>query len=89
MSYFCAFEGPDEARIQIAAFAERWQSQGGPILNAQWVVPENYHITLKYLGDISSAMVDVAVKSAASSIKAQMIDRAEKGKIHDKVVIEQ
>ena len=89
MSYFFAFEVPDRARVQIAAFAERWQRQVSPALNAKWVVPENYHMTLKYLGDISPALVDVAIKRAASSIKAQMIYRGERGEVNDMAVIEQ
>ena len=35
MSYFFAFEVPDKARTEIAAFVERWQSQVNPVLNAR------------------------------------------------------
>ena len=89
MSYFFAFEVPDRARAQIAAFTERWRHQVDPALNAKWVVPEDYHITLKYLGDIPPETVDVAVKHAASRVKQQMIHRAEKKEENDKAMIEQ
>ena len=89
MNYFFALEVPDEARLQIAAFAERWQSQVDPALNARWVAPENYHITLKHLGDISPELVAVSVRRAASYIEQMATWRQENGKTMDKVLIEQ
>ena len=89
MSYFFAFEVPDKARAQIAAFAERWQSQVDPVLNARWVVPENYHITLKYLGDMSPDLVDMTIDRAGRSVEQTMIWRAKEGMPVKETVIEQ
>lgn len=70
MSYFFALELSDAARAQVAAFAERWQGQVDPSLNAHWVAPENYHVTLKYLGDIPPERVAVAVTDAVRTMNA-------------------
>ena len=89
MSYFFAFEVPDKARTEIAVFVERWQSQVNPVLNARWVVPENYHITLKYLGDMSLGVVDSVIKDAESTIQCTFEWRRNKGEETKEAVIEQ
>lgn len=65
MNHFFALELSEAARAQVAAFAERWQSQVDPLLHPRWIAPEDYHITLKFLGDVSPSLITCAVKSAA------------------------
>ncbi len=69
MNHFFALELSDAARAQVAAFAERWQGQVDPSLNAQWVAPENYHVTLKYLGGVPPERVAAAVTDAVRTMK--------------------
>lgn len=89
MSYFFAFEVPDKARAEIAAFAERWQSRVSPELNAKWVTPENYHITLKYLGSMSPELTASTVQEAETTVKRMSSWRRENGKETEGAVIEQ
>lgn len=52
MNYFFALELPAEAQQTVWQSAEEWRKQGA---NARWCNPADYHITLKFLGDIKQA----------------------------------
>lgn len=70
MNYFFALEVPEEVRQELAEQVSRWRSEIDKILQAEgfrsydWVRPIDYHITLKFLGDISEAAVERAVDAA-------------------------
>ena len=48
---FTALEIPDHARVRLAALR-------APFVRARWVQPEDYHITLRFLGDITRKQAD-------------------------------
>lgn len=48
---FTALEIPDHARVRLAALR-------APFVRARWVKPEDYHITLRFLGDITRKQAD-------------------------------
>ncbi len=70
MNHFFAIELPDKARAEVAAFADRWKQQIDPAFHARWYPPEDYHLTIKFLGDISEPLVSKA-KSIAIEVALQ------------------
>jgi len=53
---FVAIEIPDNIRGELSSLQNRWQqSQAG----IRWTKPQNIHLTLKFLGDIPVAKIDV------------------------------
>lgn len=48
---FTALELPDVARLRLAALR-------APFARARWVKPEDYHITLRFLGEVSRRQAD-------------------------------
>lgn len=48
---FTAIEVPDHARLRLSALR-------APFVRARWVKPEDYHITLRFLGDITRKQAD-------------------------------
>lgn len=66
MRLFVAIEIPSGVRLAIAAFVQGFR----PIATqTKWVRPENMHITLKFLGETDSSMLN-AVQSALASIRS-------------------
>ena len=64
---FIAVEIPDKVRVALAAEQaqlKKWEARVG------WVVPENIHITLLFLGDIFGAQV-APVSAALNTVAAQ------------------
>lgn len=57
MNHFFAIELPDDTRQQVTAFADRWKQLIDPAFHARWYPPEDYHLTIKFLGDISEPLV--------------------------------
>ena len=53
---FIAFPLPEMIKIQISDIQERLKSDHLPV---RWVRPENIHLTLKFLGEISTSSIDV------------------------------
>ncbi len=74
MNYFFAIQPADEAREQLTSFAKRWEQQIDPAFRARWYPPEDYHITLKFLGNISEDLVPLAIKHGKSSAMQRNVD---------------
>ncbi len=53
---FTALEVPPDVRFALAL------SRGG-LVGARWADPENYHITLRFIGDIDARLADEVVES--------------------------
>ena len=52
MNHFFALELSNEARQEVWETAQDWQRLLGPSHKAKWYEPEDYHVTLKFLGDL-------------------------------------
>ncbi len=65
---FVALALPDEVKAQLAALA-------GGIPGARWVPPENYHLTLRFIGEIESWQAE-EVDAALAAIRAPRFDLA-------------
>jgi 2'-5' RNA ligase len=52
MNHFFAIELSPEARQEVWAKSQEWQRLLGPSFRANWYAPEEYHVTLKFLGDV-------------------------------------
>jgi len=52
MNHFFAIELSAEARCTVAASVAMWKPLLTPAQTAKWYGPEDYHITLKFLGDL-------------------------------------
>lgn len=55
MNHFFALPLPPQVQEVVADFAHFWKTYTGTQDAARWYVPADYHITLKFLGDISDA----------------------------------
>ncbi|MDP8208342.1 MAG: RNA 2',3'-cyclic phosphodiesterase [Candidatus Electryonea clarkiae] len=55
MRAFIAIELPEDLRIRLAAVKDRLETGGDKI---RWVKPENMHLTLKFLGEISEKQAE-------------------------------
>ena len=62
---FIAVDISGEARDALAGVAKRLQEQG--VSGVRWVRPEGIHLTLKFLGDIESAMVGRVMEGIESA----------------------
>ncbi len=71
MNHFFALELSDEARQEVWARSQEWQRLLEPSHKAGWYEPEDYHITLKFLGDLPEArqpeLIAAATPIAAST----------------------
>jgi 2'-5' RNA ligase len=61
---FFAVELPDEVRSPVAERMRRLRSEF-PEVRASWERPEKLHVTLKFLGDVEHARVEVLSRAAA------------------------
>ena len=52
MNHFFALPLPEDVQEVVADFAYFWKTYTGPEDAARWHDPTDYHITLKFLGDI-------------------------------------
>jgi 2'-5' RNA ligase len=64
---FIAIELPGELKLAIARLQEQLKS--GSRAPVRWVNPENTHLTLKFLGDISLAVVDDVKNALGDAVK--------------------
>ena len=65
MNHFFALPIPTEAAKQLAQLAAQWQALLPKRLRVRWEDPENYHITLNFLGNLSPVQQPRLIKAAA------------------------
>lgn len=70
MRIFVALDIPEAIRNSITRFSERLQ---GFALDARWVGPEAFHITLKFIGEQSAQDVE-RLKHVLASVKTEPFD---------------
>ncbi len=64
---FIAVDISGEARDALAEVTKRLQEQG--VSGVRWVRPEGIHLTLKFLGDMESTMIDRVMEGVESACK--------------------
>jgi 2'-5' RNA ligase len=65
MNHFFAIELSPEARRAVAGAAREWARLLAPAQRARWYGPDDFHITLKFLGDLPpAARPDLAAAAA-------------------------
>lgn len=64
MNHFFAIPVPPETAEGLIKFVERWKLLLPPDLVVRWADPENYHLTLNFLGNLSRATQPRLVKAA-------------------------
>lgn len=63
---FCAVEPPLEIRAAVAAHAARLRREF-PEARAGWARPEGLHITLKFIGEVEAACIEVLARAAGAA----------------------
>ena len=71
MNHFFAIELPENVRAELAAQVDRWRSELDELEAYRWVEPRDYHITLKFLGDVSDIGVERAIEIAQPIAEAR------------------
>jgi 2'-5' RNA ligase len=71
MRLFVALDLPAALRTQVAGLA-------GGIPGARWVAPENYHLTLRFIGEVESWRAQ-EVDEALAAIRARPVELALRG----------
>lgn len=69
MRAFIAFKLPDRIQVFIREIQKELKQRG---LKLKWVLPENVHLTLKFLGDIPGDRIDLietAIKASAEGLR--------------------
>jgi 2'-5' RNA ligase len=82
MNHFFSLALSEEARQQAAKVAEAWASQLLPEQKAKWTAPEDYHLTLHFLGDLpeeAEADLIAAAIPVAAATKPFELQLAESG----------
>lgn len=64
MNHFFAIELSPEARHAVAVTVEEWKPLLSPAQAAKWYAPEEYHVTLKFLGDLPDSAQPELIASA-------------------------
>ena len=64
MNHFFAIELSPAARQAVVATVEQWKPLLSPAQAAKWYVPEDYHVTLKFLGDLPETAQPELIASA-------------------------
>ena len=64
---FIAVELPEDLKKELAALEMLLKNNGPPVV--KWVDPESIHITLKFLGDISTDKVEKLVTAMDEAVK--------------------
>lgn len=65
---FCAVELPLEIRAAVAAHAARLRREF-PEARASWTRPEGLHITLKFIGEVAAARVEMLSRAAGAAVE--------------------
>ncbi|MHB1457349.1 MAG: RNA 2',3'-cyclic phosphodiesterase [Armatimonadota bacterium] len=63
---FLAVILPDEIKSALANVSRELQVSGADV---KWVKPENYHITMKFLGDVKPEMLNVIIGCVKTALK--------------------
>lgn len=71
MNHFFAIELPDGVRHELAEQVNHWRSELNQFHPYRWVNAREYHITLKFLGNVSEAGVQRAVEEAQPVAEAK------------------
>ena len=70
MNHFFALTLPEEMRRKIADHSRRWRELLGTDFPAHWYEPEDYHVTLKFLGDVPDERQAELISTAAPVAEA-------------------
>jgi 2'-5' RNA ligase len=62
---FLALELPEQTRTRLAASREQIRSQ---VPDARWVKPEGQHLTLKFLGEVTTSVLDGLITELAPAL---------------------
>jgi 2'-5' RNA ligase len=65
---FCAVELPGEVSAAAAAHAARLR-RDFPDARASWVRPEGLHVTLKFIGEVETARVEILSRAAGAAVE--------------------
>lgn len=65
MNHFFAITLPPETAQQLAHFVDEWKQSLPPDLRVRWQEPEDYHLTLNFLGNLSSTLQPRLIHAAA------------------------
>lgn len=69
MRLFVAVELLDAVRASVADLQTRLQAAGGEVAQVRWVEPANFHLTVKFLGDLPNALLP-NVEAACAEVAA-------------------
>ena len=64
MNYFFALELPSDIRSYMAGYCRDWQVRLQSIQSIKWALPEDYHVTLKFLGNVEKERVSELIAAA-------------------------
>jgi 2'-5' RNA ligase len=67
---FIAISVPEEIKARLAALQREWRERLGRS-SVSWTRPENLHLTLRFLGDVSSNRLDDLTGALAAAIAPQ------------------
>jgi len=76
---FIAVELPGELKQELAALETQLKKNSPPVV--KWVDPESIHITLKFLGETSDAVIDELLLAMEESVAGVSPFKLEVGKI--------
>jgi len=63
VNYFFAIKPPLEVCKTLAEYSDRWRDLLGE-QRFRWYVPQDYHITLKFLGDLDGSAEEILIAAA-------------------------
>ncbi|MDR3711144.1 MAG: RNA 2',3'-cyclic phosphodiesterase [Capsulimonadaceae bacterium] len=66
MNTFFAIELNQDARISVAAASRDWAAAAGRRPDLRWAAPEDYHVTLKFLGDQELGSLGPLIQAATA-----------------------
>ena len=65
MNTFFAIELGEDAKKTVAALSDEWKRRIGGRAALRWTAPADYHLTLKFLGDVSNEKLPPLVETAS------------------------
>ena len=80
MRLFVAVELSEAVREAVTALQARLKTAGGEAAQVRWVEPANFHLTIKFLGDLPDALLpDVEAACAEVAGSTPVFDFAVRG----------